>query len=133
MEGIKMFDQQKYVNEYIKDNYKTIKLRIRKENNLILKKLKKVTNVNQYIIDLIKKDIDDNRSYNYIDGEIIIDFDLSNTMKDLVEKAEEADFLEDYGLYMNLADAIDSQAKKETNNHVITETEWKQLVRRYSI
>ena len=99
----------------------------------ILKKLKKVTNVNQYIIDLIKKDIDDNRSYNYIDGEIIIDFDLSNTMKDLVEKAEEADFLEDYGLYMNLADAIDSQAKKETNNHVITETEWKQLVRRYSI
>lgn len=128
-----MFDQQKYVNEYIKDNYKTIKLRIRKENNLILKKLKKVTNVNQYIIDLIKKDINDNRSYNYIDGEIIIDFDLSNTMKDLIEKAEEADFLEDYGLYMNLADAIDSQAKKETNNHVITETEWKQLVRRYSI
>ena len=34
-------------------------------------------------------------------------------MQDLVVKAEKADILEDYGLYMNVADAIDSQAKKE--------------------
>ena len=54
-------------------------------------------------------------------------------MQDLVSKAEEADLLEDYGLYMNLADAIDSQGKKEAGNHVITETEWKKLVRRYQL
>jgi hypothetical protein len=54
-------------------------------------------------------------------------------MQDLVDKAEKADILEDYGLYMNLADAIDSQAKKEVNMHLITETEWRKLVRRYEL
>lgn len=34
-------------------------------------------------------------------------------MTDLVNKAEEADILDDYGLYMNLAYAIDSQGKKK--------------------
>ena len=54
-------------------------------------------------------------------------------MKDLVDKCEEADLINDYGLYMNVADAIDSQGKKETTHHIITETEWKKLVRRYEI
>ena len=54
-------------------------------------------------------------------------------MEDLVNKAEEADLLEDYGLYMNLAEAIDSQGKKEVNNHIITETEWKRLTSRYCL
>ena len=64
---------------------------------------------------------------------IKIDFELSHTMNDLVDKAEKADILEDYGLYMNLADAIDSQAKKEVNRHLITETEWRKLVKRYEL
>lgn len=51
--------------------------------------------------------------YNYINNDVKIDFELSHTMKDLVDKAEKADILEDYGLYMNLADAIDFQAKKK--------------------
>ena len=34
---------------------------------------------------------------------------------------------------MNVADAIDSQGKKETTHHIITETEWEKLVRRYEI
>ena len=50
-----------------------------------------------------------------------------------LKKAEEADLLDDYGLYMNIADAIDSQGKKETSNHIITETEWKMLTRRYCL
>ena len=54
-------------------------------------------------------------------------------MKDLVDKAEKADILEDYGSYMNLADAIDSQAKKEVSKHLITDNEWKKLVSRYNI
>ncbi len=128
-----MFNQQQYINSYIKNNYKTIKLRIRNDDKLVINKINNVENINKYLLDLIKKDIYDNRKYNYINNEIKIDFDLSNTMKDLINKAEMADILCDYGLYMNLADAIDSQAKKEVSRHLITETEWRKLVRRYEL
>ncbi len=75
----------------------------------------------------------ENRVYNYINNEVEIDFELSITMEDLVKKAEEADLLADYGLYMNLSDAIDSQGKKEASQHIISETEWKILTRRYCL
>ena len=128
-----MFDKQEYINGFIKKTYKTIKLRIRVDDKLLLNKISSVDNINQYLIDLITKDIYNNRVYNYINNDVEIDFDLSNTMKDLVDKAEKADILDDYGLYMNLVDAIDSQAKKEVSRHMITETEWRKLVRRYEI
>ena len=128
-----MFDQQKYINRYIRDTYRTIKLRVRNDDKIIINKLKQVENINGYVLELIRKDIFENRAYNYIDSNIEIDFDLSLTMEDLVSKAEEADLIGDYGLYMNIADAIDSQGKKEVNNHIITETEWKILVRRYCL
>lgn len=68
---------------------------------------------------LIRSDIED---YHFINNDIIIDFKLSKTMEDLVSKAEEADLKDDYGLYMNLCYAIDSQAKKEVSKHQITDT-----------
>ena len=128
-----MFNQQKYINTYIKDNYRTIKLRIRNDDKLLINKINEVDNINRYILNLIKKDILENRVYNYINNDIKIDFELSYTMNDLVNKAEEADLLSDYGLYMNLADAIDSQGKKEASQHIITETEWRKLIRRYCL
>ena len=128
-----MFNQQEYINEFIKNNYKTIKLRIRNDDKLLIDKINSVDNINQYLIGLITKDIYDNREYHYINNDIIIDFEISKTMNDLVNRAEKADLLEDYGLYMNLADAIDSQAKKEVSRHLLTETEWKKLVMRYSL
>lgn len=128
-----MFEQQKYINTYIKDNYRTVKIRIRNDDKMLINKINNVDNINKYILGLIQKDILENRIYNYIDNQIEIDFELSKTMKDLVDKAEEADLLNDYGLYMNLADAIDSQGKKEASQHIITETEWKRLVRRYCL
>lgn len=128
-----MFDQQKYINSFIKDNYRTIKLRIRNDDKLLINKINNVENINKYILNLIKKDIIENRVYNYINNEIEIDFELSITMEDLIKKAEEADILDDYGLYMNLADAIDSQGKKEASQHIITETEWRKLTRRYCL
>lgn len=124
-----MFDKQKYINSFIKNNYRTIKLRIRNDDKILINKINNVDNINKYILDLIKNDILENRVYNYIDNDIEIDFELSITMTDLVNKAEEADILDDYGLYMNLADAIDSQGKKEASQHIITETEWKKLTR----
>lgn len=128
-----MFNQQKYINSFIKDNYRTIKLRIRNDDKLLINKINNVENINKYILNLIKKDILENRVYNYIDNEIEIDFELSITMEDLINQAEEADMLDDYGLYMNLADAIDSQGKKEASQHIITETEWRILTRRYCL
>lgn len=128
-----MFNQKNYINSYIKNSYRTIKLRIRNDDKVLIHKINNVDNINKYILELIKKDILENRKYNYIDAEVEIDFELSVTMEDLVKKAEEADLLDDYGLYMNLADAIDTQGKKETNNHIITETEWRRLTRRYCL
>ena len=78
-------------------------------------------------------DITDNRKYNYINKDIVIDFELSKTMQDLVDKAEKADLLEDYGLYMNLAYAIDARAKNEVSRNLMTEREWNLLIRRYEL
>ena len=128
-----MFDQQKYINSYLKDNYKTIKIRIRKDDSILIDKINSVDNINKYILDLIRKDINENRKYNYINNSIKINFELTRTMADLVKKAEEADLNDDYGLYMNLADAIDSQGKKEATHHIISDTQWMTLVRRYDI
>ena len=50
-----MFNQQEYINSFIKDNYKTIKLRIRKDDRLIIDKISSVDNINKYIKDLIMK------------------------------------------------------------------------------
>ena len=128
-----MFNQQEYINEFIKDTYRNLKIRIRKDDALLINKISKVENINKYITSLILEDIYRNRSYKFINNEVEIDFELSKTMKDLVEQAEKADILEDYGLYMNIADAIDSQGKKETSHHIIRESEWKKLTRRYCL
>lgn len=128
-----MFNQQEYINEFIKDNYKTLKVRIRKDDRLLINKLSEVGNVNKYILSLITDDIYRNRVFHFIDNDVRIDFELSNTMQDLVDQAEKADILNDYGLYMNLADAIDSQGKKETTHHIIRESDWKKLTRRYCL
>ena len=128
-----MFNQQKYINSFIKDNYKELKIRIRKDNKLLLNKLNEVDNVTKYISSLIIEDIYRNREYHFINNDIIIDFSLSKTMQDLIDEAEKADILNDYGLYMNIADAIDSQGKKETTHHLLRESEWKKLTRRYCL
>ena len=94
-----MFNQQEYINDFIKNTYKTIKLRIRNDDKLLINKINSVDNINKYLIELITKDIYENRKYNFINNDIVIDFDLSNTMSDLVDKAEKADILDDYGLY----------------------------------
>lgn len=129
----KMFNQQEYINEFIKDNYKTLKIRIRKDDKLLINKISSVDNINKYISFLIMEDIYRNRVYHYINNDVEIDFELSKTMQDLVDEAEKADILEDYGLYMNLADAIDSQGKKETTHHLLRESQWKKLTRRYCL
>lgn len=128
-----MFNQQKYINSFIKENYKTIKLRIRYDDKLVINKLSETDNVNKYLISLILKDVYENPSYHFLNDDVEIDFSLSPVMKKLVDKAEDADLLNDYGLYMNIAYAIDSQAKKETKQHVITESQWNKLTRRYCL
>ena len=128
-----MFNQQKYINNFIKDNYKELKIRIRKDDRLLMNKLNEVDNVTKYISSLIVEDIYRHREYHFINKDIEIDFALSKTMQDLVDEAEKADILNDYGLYMNIADAIDSQGKKETTHHILRESEWKKLTSRYCL
>ena len=130
---MKMFNQQKYINSFIKDNYKELKIRIRKDDKLLLNKLNEVDNVTKYISSLIVEDIYRHHEYRFINNDVEIDFPLSKTMQDLVDEAEKADILNDYGLYMNIADAIDSQGKKETTHHLLRESEWKKLTRRYCL
>ena len=116
-----MFDQQNYINNYIKNSYESIKVRLRKDNALLINKIESVDNVNQYVIDLILKDIYENRVYNFINNDILIDFDLSPKIEKLIKETEEADLLNDYGLYMNLAYAIDTEAKKEVSHYELKE------------
>ena len=128
-----MFNQQKYINSFIKDNYKELKIRIRKDDKLLMAKLNEVDNVTKYISSLIVEDIYRHHEYRFINNDVAIDFSLSKTMQDLVDEAEKADILNDYGLYMNIADAIDSQGKKETTHHTLRESEWKRITSRYCI
>jgi len=128
-----MFNQKKYINQFNKDTYKNLKIRIRKDDKIVMAKLANVKSFNGYIRYLIYKDALNRQDFNFINNDIKIDFEISNTMKNLIDKAEEADYLNDYGLYMNVADAIDTQAKKETTNHIISESEWKKLTMRYAI
>ena len=71
-----MFNQQEYINDFIKNTYKTIKLRIRNDDKLLINKINSVDNINKYLIKLITKDIYENRKYNFINNDIVIDFDL---------------------------------------------------------
>lgn len=128
-----MFKEQKYINEYNKENYKNFKFRVRKDDKFLLNALSNVDNVNKYIASLITQDVLKHHKYNFINDNVQIDFQLSDTMQDLVNEIEKADVLNDFGLYMNLADAIDSQGKKETTHHELRENEWKQLTQRYSL
>ena len=128
-----MFDQQKYINSYMKQNYKSLKIRIRKDDKLIMKKLSDVKNVNQYISSLIMKDIYENATFNFINDDIKIDFELSPKMKNLIKGAEKADLLNQYGTYMNYAYAIDAQGKKETTHHQLRESQWNKLTERYCL
>lgn len=128
-----MFNQQKYINDFIKETYKELKIRIRKDDVILMRKLQEVGNVTKYISSLIEEDVYRNHVYRFINDEIKIDFSLSKTMQNLVDEAEKADILDDYGLYMNVADAIDSQGKKETTHHQLRESEWKKLTRRYCL
>lgn len=128
-----MFDQKKYVDSYIKEHYKDITLRVKKDDSEVVEKLSSVPNVNAYILSLIKKDIEEHREYRFINGKVKIDFPLSKTMKNLVEQAEQADRDDDYGLYMNMADGIDVQAKAEVRRHEMSEGQWNTLLRRYPL
>ena len=82
-----MFNQQKYINSFIKDNYKELKIRIRKDDKLLMNKLNEVDNITKYISSLIVEDIYRHREYHFINKDIEIDFALSKTMQDIVDKA----------------------------------------------
>ena len=128
-----MFDKQKYINSYVRNNYRTVKVRLRNDDSLLIDKLEKTENINKYIKDLIMDDILKHAKFNYINDEVKIDFEVSNKLKLMMRDAEIADLMDNYGIYMNIADAIDVQAKRETTRHLMKESDWNKLNRRYTL
>lgn len=51
------FNRQHYINEFNKQTYKMFPLRVRKDNDVVIQKLDTIRNKNNYIINLIEKDI----------------------------------------------------------------------------
>ena len=51
------FNQQQYINKFNKETYKTIPIRIRRDNEVVMQKLNNTRNKNKYIINLIEKDV----------------------------------------------------------------------------
>lgn len=102
--------------------------------NLLLRlaKLYKKTNL-KLLIKLIHREYQKTPKYHFINDDIKIDFELSRTMQDLVDHAEKADLMDNYGIYMNYADAIDTHAKNETKHHKMSEGQWKKLAQRYCL
>ena len=124
---------REYINRYIKDNYRTFKFRVRKENQHLIDWLCEVENKTQYITGLIEEDIKRKVKYNYLNDSVKIDFELPLNIKNLVDDAEKADLEDDYGLYMNLACAIDTNAKNATAKRKLTNYQWETLVRRFRV
>lgn len=60
-----MFNQQKYINSFIKDNYKELKIRIRKDDKLLISKLNEVDNITKYISSLIVENIYRHHEYRF--------------------------------------------------------------------
>ena len=100
---------------------------------MLIDKLSSVKNLNRYLTYLVWKDIYENSEHNFINDNVKINFPVSKTMENLILRAEKADLMNDYGMYINVADAIDSQAKKETTHHQMRESEWITLTRRYCL
>lgn len=53
------FDQNRYIAKFKKENYKRIEILIKKDDEELIEHLSKQANRNQYIIELIRKDIKD--------------------------------------------------------------------------
>ena len=51
------FEQKTYINDFNKKTYKSFIFRVRKDNEMVLKKLASESNLNSYIRSLIEKDI----------------------------------------------------------------------------
>ncbi|MBQ9590761.1 MAG: hypothetical protein IJR29_11350 [Butyrivibrio sp.] len=69
--------------------------------------------------------------HNYINDDIVIDFDVPMVLKNLMLDAEKADLEEDEGTYLNYADTIDVWAKNYYQDGELSNLQWELLCRRY--
>lgn len=54
------FDSNRYISEYKKENYRRFEFHVKKkEEKNVIKHLENIKNRTAYIVDLIKKDMDD--------------------------------------------------------------------------
>lgn len=69
--------------------------------------------------------------YNFINGDIKIDFSVPASLQELIDIAEKADLDNDIGTYINYANGIDIAAKNCYGAGLITKKMWDTLCMRY--
>lgn len=69
--------------------------------------------------------------YHDVNDDYKIDFHVPGFLKELMDKAEDADMNGQMGLYLALADAIDTQAKNCYVEGILTKYQWEYIVARY--
>ncbi|MCI9596996.1 MAG: hypothetical protein HFE75_06830 [Firmicutes bacterium] len=74
--------------------------------------------------------MEEKKKYNWIDGNITIDFEMPLVMKNLILDMEKLDEEKDYG-YLNYCDALDDLAKECYVQGRLTKEQWDRLVRKY--
>ena len=60
IETLTEFNQLEYIKNYNKKNYKNYAIRVRKDNDAIIRKLEGQKNKTEYILGLIRRDIEKN-------------------------------------------------------------------------
>lgn len=129
-----MFDKSKYIDAYNSANYRSIRIRVRKDDALVNEQLDGAKgSLNSYVVDLIRKDAYKHRHHNFINDEVLIDFPVCHALEHLIDQAEQADYENRYEIYMNVVDAIDVRAKREVMHHHLTESQWNKLLLRYCL
>ena len=73
-------------------------------------------------------------SYNFINGNIKLDFKIPKDMQNLIDICEQADIDDDYGKYNNYAEMLAFVVAKEAYvQGSITHKQWEQIQMRYEL
>ena len=71
------------------------------------------------------------REYHEINDSVVLNFEIPEVLRNLMNDAEEADMANDWGTYLNLADAIDVWAKNYYADGQLSSKQWNLICRRY--
>lgn len=71
-----------------------------------------------------------NNDFHWINNDIILDFPIPKTIKNLMDEAEKFDLMYNIG-YFNYAEAITDTCKLAYAEHLLTKNQWELIERKY--